>query len=357
MAATASTNAAGAFDLPVGTERVVRLLGRSLERGALHHAWLFAGPDGAGTEPVARWLAALLVCGQRRAGPDGVAPCGVCSSCARARELEHPDLELVEPPEGKKIIPIERIRALISKLHYRPLSAPRRLIVVPAAERMNEAAANALLKTLEEPADYNVFVLTSARPHALLDTIRSRCQQVRFVPPGHAAAHAALRARGVADDDAIACAVASGGTPALAAALNDADFPSRAAAVLDVWLAPGAAAGLSTAEVVKMASDLAKRHRDDDDPLVGDVGVLLRSLRFGLRDAWLLAAGADAAQLCFPGRRDQWGALAVVGPARLGALVDAVRGADVVFRRPLNLTLNLEALLLRLHAGMSAVRS
>jgi len=175
----------------VGQQRVVARLVRSLRVGRLPHALLFSGPPGVGKAEMALGLAQVLVCLQG----DGAA-CGVCGGCRKVATGQHPDVLRLEPPAGKLKILIDQVRALQHGLAYRPFEGRHRVIIVPEADRLTEEAANALLKTLEEPPDFTHFVLTSPRVWALLPTIRSRCQEVRFAPLGRAAVVSKLLGEG-----------------------------------------------------------------------------------------------------------------------------------------------------------------
>ena len=173
----------------LGQERPRALLQAALEQGRLAPAYLFAGPDGVGRRMVAfRFLEGVL------AGPAG-AP----GLRRRLAQGNHPDLLWVEPTyqhQGRLVpasqaleegvnrrsapqLRLEQVREVSRFLARRPVEAPRCLVVLEAAEAMAEAAANALLKTLEEPGD-GLLILISAAPEQLLTTIRSRCQLIPF---------------------------------------------------------------------------------------------------------------------------------------------------------------------------------
>lgn len=166
-----------------GQSRAITALQRAFGDGRLHHAYLFAGPDGVGKALTGRALAMLLLCD----APADSAACGRCRSCTRVIADEHPDFHRVErgtksdgKPENQ--IKIAQIRTLQRTLSFKAFEAGRRVVLIDEAERMNPATANALLKTLEEPGDDTHFVLVSAQAHLLLPTIISRCQTVRFAP-------------------------------------------------------------------------------------------------------------------------------------------------------------------------------
>ncbi len=161
------------FEQILGQDHVLARLREAQARRRLPHAYLFVGPEGVGRETVAHAFFWRLICSEEKA-------CGECSPCRKFLKGVHPDVEILEP-RGQSI-KIEQVRALESKLHFRPLEAERRLILVPQAELLTREAANALLKSLEEPPPYTLFVLLSQTTEALLPTIVSRCQVVRFRP-------------------------------------------------------------------------------------------------------------------------------------------------------------------------------
>ncbi|MCB1774273.1 MAG: DNA polymerase III subunit delta' [Gammaproteobacteria bacterium] len=166
--------------LPWHTQQWQSLQG-ARDAGRLPHALLLAGRAGLGKGRFARRLAASLVCTGRTAEGDA---CGQCQSCHLAKSGSHPDLIRVEPEAEGKMIRIDAIRQLSGKSVLAAQEGGYRVIVIEPAEAMNRAAANALLKTLEEPASRTVLILVSSQADRLMATIRSRCQSVRFgVPP------------------------------------------------------------------------------------------------------------------------------------------------------------------------------
>ena len=153
-------------------ERIAAQLGS----GEIAHAWFLTGPRGAGKRGIAFAMAATLVC-ERGPGTG----CGECSGCARALRDRHPDVHHVEP-EGA-IIPVDVIReAVIPEAARSPFEASYKVFLIEDADKMNEPAQNALLKTLEEPQPDTVFVLVSDHDEEVLDTIRSRCRVIRLDP-------------------------------------------------------------------------------------------------------------------------------------------------------------------------------
>ena len=161
------------FDEIKGQDRALGILLKAQGKARLPHAYLFLGPEGVGKETTALSFFWRLLC-------EGKTACGKCVPCAKFLRGNHPDVEIISP--ASKSLKIEQIRALEAKLYFRPLEAERRLILFPDAEAMTREAANALLKSLEEPPPYNLFVLVAKSTEGLLPTIVSRCQIVRFRP-------------------------------------------------------------------------------------------------------------------------------------------------------------------------------
>ena len=165
------------FDQIMGQESAVAILRNALRNGRLAHAYLFLGPEGVGKRLTALTLAKALNC--QSPSPAGDA-CERCASCAKVNSSNHADVILLEP-EGE-ILKIDQVREMQKRLHYRPLEGGRRACIIDSADTLNEAAANALLKTLEEPPQETHLFLITSRPHMLLPTILSRCQWVKFKP-------------------------------------------------------------------------------------------------------------------------------------------------------------------------------
>ena len=185
-----------------GHDRVVESLRESLAQGRLPHAFLFVGPEGIGKRTFARTFARALLC--ERAADRTLDPCGVCPGCLQVEAGAHPDLLEVRRPEDKHELPIKVIRDLCIDLGMKPARGTRKVAIVDDADDLNDEAANAFLKTLEEPPPGSALILIGTSAEVQLDTIVSRCRVVRFEPLSEsdlAAAHArfAFHLRGSTD--------------------------------------------------------------------------------------------------------------------------------------------------------------
>jgi DNA polymerase-3 subunit delta' len=191
-------------------------LARIVSAGEVAHAWLFLGPPGSGKRLLAQVMAAALNC--------PVNPgtgCGECSTCLRTMRRRHPDVHHIVP-EGP-LIPVDVIReAVIPEAARSPFEGSRKVFVIEEADRMNDSAQNALLKTLEEPQPDTVFVLISDKEDDLLETIRSRCRIVRLEPVSEGRIVEMLKSEGIGEPEAV-----------LAARLSDGDVERARSIALD----------------------------------------------------------------------------------------------------------------------------
>lgn len=172
-------------DLP--EQDAVRLLQRSLERGRLGHAYLFSGDDLTDLERIARTLAKVVNCEKPTArSPSGLAldSCDQCVSCKKIDADNHPDISWVRAESKSRVITIEQMRELMQTIHLKPTVAQYKFGIIVAADRLNPQAANAFLKTLEEPPADSILVLLSNDPQRMLETILSRCLRLSFAGVG-----------------------------------------------------------------------------------------------------------------------------------------------------------------------------
>ena len=159
----------------------VQLLQRSLARGRLGHAYLFTGDQLDDLENLARTLAKTLNC-QQPVETNGLATdcCDQCLSCRKIADEIHSDVHWVRPESKSRVITIDQTRELMREIQLKPAEAPFKVAVIVGADRLNPQAANAFLKTLEEPPPKSVLILLSTEPSRILETILSRCLRLNF---------------------------------------------------------------------------------------------------------------------------------------------------------------------------------
>ena len=159
------------FEGLLGNDRLKQNLTSSISRGHISHFYLICGPQGAGKRTLARLLAAAAVC---KAADK---PCLSCAACRKVMAGTHPDFITVDDPE-KKHISVDLIRQTRADMYIQPNEADRKIYLFPRAHDMAEPSQNALLKILEEPPAYGVFILLTNNPQKLLPTVRSRCTEL-----------------------------------------------------------------------------------------------------------------------------------------------------------------------------------
>ena len=156
-------------------------LAEAIEQDRLSHALLVTASPGQGGEWLAYWLAAAFYCQS-----SGKRPCGECRSCQRVMADEQPDCLVLRPIEDSKEIRVDQVRELTAELALTAHGAGRKVAIISPAEKLNRAAANALLKTLEEPSRGAVLILVSGESKRLPPTVQSRCTRIRIAAPTQA---------------------------------------------------------------------------------------------------------------------------------------------------------------------------
>ena len=183
-------------------------LQEAIKGGWISHAYLFSGPQGVGKAAVARGFAQALCCTNAER-PDRSMPCGSCRACRNVQRGVHPDVEtfsldtqamLADKPARGSTLTIDTVRRLRSSGALFPLECDRRILIVEDAETLLEPAQHALLKMLEEPPRGVTLLLVADEPERLLETVRSRCQEVALRPISRTAVEQTLLRRGVAGD-------------------------------------------------------------------------------------------------------------------------------------------------------------
>ena len=174
------------FESLLGNERLKENLRHSISRGRISHFYLISGPEGSGKRTLAKLLGAAILCrGQQK-------PCGTCPACRKVLGSGHPDFITVDDPE-KKTVSVELIREARSDIYIRPNEADHKIYLFPRAQDMGIPGQNALLKVLEEPPSYGVFILLTDNPQKLLPTVRSRCTELALTALPHDLAKQQLR--------------------------------------------------------------------------------------------------------------------------------------------------------------------
>ncbi len=206
----------------VGHEWAIHHLQKSLLHGRARHAYLFAGPSSIGKTTLARAFAARLNCLHE---DEAARPCGECRACQKIASGNHPDIALVEAEEVGGTLKIEQVRELMHRLSLRPYEGRYRVGILRRFHEARPQAADALLKTLEEPPPYVVLLLTAENVNLLPKTILSRCQPLRLRPVPVSQVAAALESRwGAEPERAELLAQLSGGRMGWAVrALTDPD--------------------------------------------------------------------------------------------------------------------------------------
>ena len=175
-------------------EQGITLLQRSLQRGRLAHAYLFSGPQLDELEPLARTLAKTLNCQDPvRADTAAIDCCDACVACRNIEQEIHTDVHWARPESKSRIIVVDQMRELMREMQLKPTSAEYKVAVIVAADRLKTEAANAFLKTLEEPPPKSVLILLTTEPQRLLETIVSRCLRLNFGGSGTRVLPAARR--------------------------------------------------------------------------------------------------------------------------------------------------------------------
>ncbi len=312
-----------------GQRQAVNLLGRSLASGRVAHAYLFRGPEGVGKQLLARGLTAALNCSDRK----GLSSCGRCPSCRKFAAGSHPDFFRVSPEKGA--IKIAQVRELIKKLSFAPYEAQTRVVLIEDVHSMRQEAANSLLKTLEEPPENNVLILTADSAANVLQTIVSRCQTVPFY---------SLSSEDTAEILTALDKEMSGETARLLARLAEGS--------------PGRAVLLHKRELVAFWDDLLQLlvdQRDDEARVIGqcllmaeqmaalkeDLPQLFSLIRLWIRDSLCITHGQAAGQDALKTRKD-WSS------EQYFAKLQAVNQAEKELSRNCNRTLVCEVLLFRL---------
>jgi len=270
-----------------GHDWAVKLLRSHAAGDKLRQSYLLVGPQGVGRRSLALRFAQALNC---TATDTPGEPCGECRECRQIWAMTHPDLSLLAPEEGHKDIRIDQVRALQHTLALSPYAAKYRIALLPDFQQATEEAANALLKTLEEPPDKVVLLLTADALESLLPTIVSRCEVIRLRPASIADAEAYLQSeKALPPEEAHLLAHLSGGR--IGAAIHLAEAPeslARRREILETLLEM-----LTSSRVVRFSlAESLSRPYDKARQKAGEAIPIWLSF---WRDVFVTVSGADLA--------------------------------------------------------------
>lgn len=164
------------FENLIGNEKIKKILETTVQNKNVLHSYMFVGEEGIGKNIFAKEFAKMILCtGQEKR------PCGKCKSCMEFNGESHPDFMQIIPEDGKTI-KIEQVRFMQEKTQEKPVTSSKKVYLISQADTMTREAANSLLKTLEEPPEYVVIILTTSNESKILTTIKSRCMKIHFEP-------------------------------------------------------------------------------------------------------------------------------------------------------------------------------
>jgi DNA polymerase-3 subunit delta' len=313
-----------------GHEKPISILKSAMARNRIAHAYLFYGMEGIGKRTMASVFAGALNCGEEDP------PCGACASCRKAAHDNHPNI-IKAKAEGQ-FIKIGAIRELQARMAFRPEEG-RRVLIIEEADRMNAAAANALLKTLEEPSPGNVLILTTARSHALPMTILSRCQHLRFTPlPREEVSRFLQENEGLDAEASEILAASSGGSIGRALEMSREDYLALRNGIMEL---------LAQDDAADLLKRLAFAGRFGTER--GEVLERLSILRDGYRDGLVLRETGEKNRLMF---RDRAGVIEAIAGRLSGRdllhNITTVTAAMNAITQNANKSLTLEAMLIKL---------
>jgi DNA polymerase-3 subunit delta' len=318
------------FQQIYGHKKPLAILKSAMAANRVAHAYLFYGKEGVGKKTVASVFARALNC------PAADPPCDVCPSCLKAEHKNHPNI--IEIVAEGQFIKIAAVREIMATMAFRPEDG-KRVFILQDADKMNAPAANALLKTLEEPSADNVLILTSARPHALPVTILSRCQALRFAPLQKTEVASFLREQqGFGEAEADAIAAASLGSIGDAIEMKKEDYMTVRNGILKRL------AEDDPADLIKRLA-FARRLGTERE----EITQRLQIMQNAYRDSLILKETGESEMLLFKDWEAAISALAarLSGREILKNMAVVGRAMDAISRNS-NKTLTLEAMLVRL---------
>ncbi|HHY46364.1 MAG TPA: DNA polymerase III subunit delta' [Firmicutes bacterium] len=322
-----------------GQQEALSVLDRAVSSGHIAHAYLFIGPEGVGKRTCAIEFAKALNCqeGSCSRGCQGGIPCGQCPTCRAIADGNFPDVSVVSPSGAT--IRIEQVREVRRSAGLKAHTSGWRVWVFEDSDKMTEEAANALLRTLEEPPPRSVMVLTTSNPFLVLPTIVSRCQVVRFGHVSLPEINAILTERfDLSDQDRELFASLSGGIPAKAIRLARGEERQARERALDLLRKIGTR---DTLEILKISESLA----EDRTSLVG----YLEMWTSWYRDILILKETGDTGLLLNRDRQEEISGVACENSTdKLISAIQILQEALNALRQNANARLCMDSVLLRL---------
>lgn len=322
----------------IGHEGPKRKLRTSLANETIGHAYVFSGDEGIGKRLMALRFAQALSC----EAPPATGPpdsCGYCRACQQIASETYPDLIVIQPEEDKANpqIKIDQIRDVERHMIYRPLFSSRKICLINDAERLTPGAANAFLKTLEDPPEHSLFILITSRPMKLLATVRSRCLTLRFFPASSSQVEGALALKqALPGEDAKFLSQVSGNRIGIALQTDIAQTKEHYRQFFELCADESMA---STTELLNKAEQLSKAESNAE---------MVDWLSHGLRDLLLARVGAHQDLLLHQSYLDNIQSLvADIDPDQLFDLCESLYALEQAPTRNLNGQLVLENFLIR----------
>lgn len=324
----------------IGHDGPKRKIRTALGQQTIGHAYLFSGDEGIGKRLTAVRFAQALSCETPPASsqPDS---CGECRACRQVATGTYPDALMVQPEREKANpqIKIDQVREIERHMIYRPLFSSHKICIIDDADRLTTNAANAFLKTLEDPPEHSVFILVTSQPFRLLATVRSRCLTLKFSSATSMQFEGALALkRAVASDDAKFLAQISGNRIGVAFEMDTAHLRSQHDHFFQLCEDQTPA---NPTTILQRAEDLSKTKRFPD---------VIEWLTHGLRDLLLVSINAERDLLLHQKNVETLHHVAEsVDPAHVVELAERLQTLEQAPRQNLNLQLALENFLLRFH--------
>jgi len=284
----------------VGQEAAKSLLKNAAKTGNHSHAYIFSGEKGSGKMMLAEAFALLMQC--QEPGEDA---CGQCHSCKQTLSRNNPDVIYVSREEGKSAISVDLVRErIVNDIDIKPYSNNYKIYIVDEAERMNEQAQNAILKTIEEPPEYAIIILLTTNHNAFLQTIRSRCVLIQMKTVSTESIKKILQEKynSVDYQSEMVASFAQGNVGKAIVLMSDSNFnevKDRVVALCKRASKMDEQQILDEVKFIKEENDRDKKNKDSDEKFQGFVEQMLDLVTLWFRDVLLYKATRDDTYLLF----------------------------------------------------------